>query len=128
MFGRRRDERSWQRMQPLLPFAVGAAADRPTLVVVCGVRQRAATGLKAYLCFPPEDRLHAAWFPLAWPPAGRHLVVRGRFWADVDATHHHEEVFWVDGILDSVDASIVQGWRRHQRRLARRGRASHRAP
>ena len=54
MFGRRRDERSWQRMQPLLPVAVGAVADHHTLVVVCGVRQRAATGLKAYLRFPPR--------------------------------------------------------------------------
>lgn len=128
MFGRRRDERSWDRVQrQLTPFAIGAVADRPTLVVVCGVRQRAGTGLKAYLSFPPEAGLHAAWFPRAWPPTGHHLVVRGHFWTDVDATHHGEEVFWVDAIVDSVDASIVRGWRRHQRRLARRRRASHRA-
>jgi hypothetical protein len=97
-------------------------AGAPTLVVVCAHRQRARTGLKAFVLFPAAQKISAAWFPGWWPSIGSRAVVSGRLWNDIWATHHGEVVFWVEHVHAVADADVLRRSGREQRRLNRRQR------
>jgi hypothetical protein len=106
MFGRRRDERYRTQFEDVLLYhGVGPVEVCPTLVAICSHRQRARTGLKAYLTFPPYADVYATWIAGWWPPVGAHLVVSGHFWDKVDETHHREVDSW---------STLFMRWPTHQ--------------
>lgn len=116
---RRRDEQAWSEWETMRQHAVGLVEGVPTLVTVVGARQRARSGMKAYISFAGSPGVLAAWFPGRWPPVRGHLVVCGHLWDDVQATHDREVVFWVDRVAAGASDTVVRRWRRHQRRLDR---------
>jgi hypothetical protein len=123
MFGRRRDEQAWERWERMAPFhGVGPVEHAPTLMTVQHVRQLAHRGSKAYGIFPPYSGIHAVWCPDRWLRVGEHAVVTGHFWSDTGTTHHQEVVFVIDVVHDAADATVLDGWRKHERRRRRRQR------
>lgn len=124
MFWRRRkDEESWKRWEWLIAtYGLGPVERRPTLVTVIETRQRARRGLKAYVHFPPHDVFHAIWIEGFWPGPCTSMVVTGHLWREVSTTHHHEVVYWVDGVYEVIDPAVTRGRQRHERRLARKRR------
>lgn len=124
MFWRRRkDEECWKRWEWLVAtYGLGAVTGPPTLVTVIDVRQRASTGLKGYLHFPPHEVFHAMWIENGWPSPGTSMVVTGHIWDDPPATHHGEVVYVVDAVHEVVLPAVMRGWQRHQRRLDRKRR------
>jgi hypothetical protein len=122
MLWRQRDERAWHLWQQLRSGeGVGRTPGRWTLLQVRSHRQRARTGLKAYVSFEPSTELYAAWFPGDWPAVGTHLLVWGHIWDDLPRTHHSEAVFWIDSVSLRADGRVPAYWQRHQRRRVRAG-------
>lgn len=127
MFGshRRRDARLAQRWERGLEVGncspIGTHRETCTCFgQVVQLRQRARTGMKAYVRWLADQSVTAAWFEGAWPGAGSYVIARGEY---SDGTHHAERVFYVaSGGCEVLPADANIAWDRHLRRQAKKGR------
>jgi len=85
---------------------------------IVSIRQKARTGLKAYVTHPAGGERFAVWIrrdliPHTWPHVGLFVCVSG---GTGSGLHHNEPVFYVDELFGTVDSEAHRGMLRHTAR------------
>ncbi len=85
---------------------------------IVSVRQKARTGLKAYVRWLGSGQTCAVWSEGAWPSTGMFVSAMGNY---SHGAHHNEEVFYVNKLFGFIDGKYYAAMRRH---IARANAAS----